>query len=85
MTTRLPNNYFNAYSIVDNENSKNFILHMVNRLEGLLNIRFSDWNIILFLDIDKIQDKIKNEIPSAQIHLLGTIKRYLTFKKKIIH
>ena len=82
MSSRLPNNYINAYSIVDNQSSKNFILHMVNRLEGLLNIRFSDWNIILFLDIDKIQDKIKDEVLSAQIHLLGTIKRFLTFKNK---
>jgi len=82
MTCKLPNNYINAYSIVDNQSSKNFILHMVNRFESLINIRFSDWNIILFLDIDKIQDKIKDEVPSAQIHLLGTIKRFLTFKNK---
>jgi len=82
MSSRLPNNYINAYSIVDNQSSKNFILHMVNRLEGLLNIRFSDWNIILFLDIDKIQDKIKDEVLSAQIHLLGTIKRFLMYKNK---
>jgi len=82
MTTRLPNNYINAYSIVDNEKSKTFILHMVNRFESLINIRFSEWNIILFLDIDKIQDKIKDEVLSAQIHLLGTIKRFLMYKNK---
>ena len=82
MTTRLPIKYINAYSIVDNENSKNFILYTVNRLEGLINIRFSDWNISTFLDIDKIENKIKQEVQSAQIHLLGTVKRYLTYKNK---
>ncbi len=82
MTTRLPNNYINAYSIVDNEKSKSFILHMVNRFESLINIRFSEWNFTTFLDIDKIQDKIKDEVLSAQIHLLGTIKRFLMYKNK---
>jgi len=82
MTTRLPNNYINAYSIVDNEKSKTFILHMVNRFESLINIRFSEWNFTTFLDIDKIQDKIKDEVLSAQIHLLGTIKRFLMYKNK---
>jgi len=82
MTTRLPIKYFNAYSIVDNEKSKIFILHMVNRLESLLNVRFSEWNLTLFLDIDKIKDKIKDEVQSAQIHLLGTVKRFLTYKNK---
>lgn len=82
MTTRLPNNYINAYNIVDNENTKTFILYNVNRLETLLNNRFSEWNFTLFLDMKKIEDKIKNEIPSAQIHLLGVVKRYLTYKNK---
>jgi len=82
MSTRLPNNYINAYSIVDNEKSKSFILHMVNRFESLINIRFSEWTLSLFLDIDKIQDKIKDEVLSAQIHLLGTIKRFLMYKNK---
>jgi len=82
MTTRLPNNYINAYSVVDNQSSKNFILYTVNRLESLLNIRFSEWNFTLFLDMKKIEEKIKEEVPSAQIHLLGVVKRYLTYKNK---
>jgi len=82
MTTRLPIKYINAYSVVDNENSKNFILYTVNRLEGLLNIRFNEWNPTIFLDIDKIENKIKEEVPSAQIHLLGTVKRFLMYKNK---
>jgi len=82
MTSRLPIKYINAYSVVDNENSKNFILYTVNRLEGLLNIRFNEWNPTIFLDIDKIENKIKEEVPSAQIHLLGTVKRFLMYKNK---
>ncbi len=82
MTTRLPNNYINAYSIVDNQSSKNFILYTVNRLESLLNVPFNKWNFTLFLDMSKIEDKIKDEVASAKIHLLGTVKRFLTYKNK---
>ena len=82
MTLRLPNNFINAYNNVNNEKSRTFIIYTTSRLEALINIKFSDWSISSFLDMDNILNKIDQEIPSAQIHLLSTIKRFLSFKNK---
>lgn len=82
MVNHLPSAYYNAYSEITNEKSKQFIIYTVNRMESLININFQDWNLKTFLNTDDIEDKIKDEIPSAQIHLLGTIKRFLSYKGK---
>ena len=81
MSLRLPNNFINAYNNVNNEKSRTFIIYTTSRLEALINIKFSDWSISSFLDMDNILNKIDQEIPSAQIHLLSTIKRFLSLTK----
>lgn len=77
-----PIDYYNAYSNLLNENSKIFVTNTTQRLERLLNKRFSNWMTSDFLDFEKFENKIKDLTLTARIHLLGIVKRYLKYKKQ---
>ena len=77
-----PNEYYNAYKIMDNENSKTFINNSTQRFERIHKKKFNKWLVSDFLDIKEIQDKIKGLVLTARIQMLGIPKRYLTYKGK---
>ena len=77
-----PIDYYNAYSNLLNENSKIFVTNTTQRLERLLNKRFSNWMTSDFLDFEKFENTIKDLTLTAKIHLLGIVKRYLKYKKQ---